>query len=429
MQLEEQEIGVGALRAGMYVSRLDRDWIGTPFLLQGFVIESQAQIDLLAEWCSKVYIDVQKSDARVRERLATLDRRPIAQVSVQTPSPRPFARRTDYRLPVLADLAKVEAPPVLVAIEEELPKARMATESAHALVQDMVAGLRDGGRLRAEQIEAAVNPLVESLLRNPDAYFWLETLRRHDSYSYSHAINCCALMAAFGRHLGFPDAAVLDMASGGMLLDIGKTAIPETLLDRNGPLDPAELETVRGHVEHSVRLYDESGAGNAVVRELIRAHHEREDGSGYPAGRPGDVQPLLGRIAGIVDTFDALTTARPYRTPISKHDALQWVYRERGKLFNVDLVEQFVQCLGVYPTGTIVELSSGEVAVVLAQNPTRRLFPQVMLLTAPDKGPRAAGFAKVDLRDGAVDGQGRTVTVLRSVEPGSYGLDPKQLYL
>ncbi len=426
MLLEEQEVDVGALRPGMFVSRLDRDWIGTPFLLQGFLIENAEQIDQLASLCRSVYVDMQKSHPAARGQLQMLRPKHAAPRSIEAPA---AAQSAAYTLPDLREIARVQPPPVAVAIEEELPKARLAIEEANALVEAMLGALREGGRLRADQIQAAVTPLVDSLLRNPDAYFWLETLRRHDSYSYSHAINCCALMAAFGRHLGFPDAAVQDMASGGLLLDIGKTAIPESLLDRDGPLTPTELQTVHGHVEHSVRLYDESGAGNAAVRELIRSHHEREDGSGYPTGRRGDLQPLLGRIAGIVDTFDALTTQRPYRTPISKHDALQWIYRERGKLFNADLVEQFVQCLGVYPTGTIVELSSGEVAIVLAQNPTRRLFPQVMLLTAPDKGPRAAGFAKVDLRDGALDGQGRPVTVLRSVEPGSYGLDPKQLYL
>lgn len=430
MLLEEREVDVGALRPGMFVSRLDRDWIGTPFLLQGFLIEDAEQIDQLASLCRTVFVDIEKSHPIARDRLATLTPRRAVAARPLERTPEPAApRKAAYTLPALSEIAQVQPRPSAVAIEEELPQARLATERAHALVQEMVGALREGGRLRAEQIQAAVTPLVDSLLRNPDAYFWLETLRRHDSYSYSHAINCCALMAAFGRHLGFPDEAVRDMASGGLLLDIGKTAVPETLLDRDGPLTTEEFDTVRGHVEHGMRLYDESGAGNAAVRELIQSHHEREDGSGYPAGRAGDLQPLLGRIAGIVDTFDALTTPRPYRAPISKHEALQWVYRERGKLFNVDLVEQFVQCLGVYPTGTIVELSTGEVGIVLAQNPTRRLFPQVMLLTAPDKGPRLAGFAKLDLRDAPRDEAGRTMTILRSVEPGSYGLDPKQLYL
>lgn len=414
MLLEEREIDVGALRPGMYVSRLDRDWIGTPFLLQGFLIDSQAQIDEVARFCRTVVIDTRKSHPRTSERLA------------QIGPPRAPAR---YALPVLAEIARTQPRPAEVVLEAELPMAREATERAHALVRDMVAGLREGGRLRAEDIDAAINPLVDSLLRNPDAYFWLETLRRHDSYSYSHAINCCALMAAFGRHLGFPDPAVRDMASGGLLLDIGKTAVPDTLLERNGPLDADELLAVRAHLEHSVRLYDDSGAANPAVRELIQTHHEREDGSGYPAGKPGELQPLLGRIAGIVDTFDALTTPRPYRASITKHDALQLIYRERGKLYNVDLVEQFVQCLGVYPTGTIVELSTGEVAIVLAQNPTRRLFPQVMLLTDEAKGPRLAGFAKLDLREMPAGERGKPVTIVRSVEPGSYGLDPKQLYL
>ncbi|HYM85693.1 MAG TPA: HD-GYP domain-containing protein, partial [Pseudoxanthomonas sp.] len=260
-------------------------------------------------------------------------------------------------------------------------------------------------------------------------YFWLETLRRHDSYTYSHAMNCCALMAAFGRHLGLGERELRDMATGGLLLDIGKTAVPEALLERADALDDNEQEMVHGHLMHSVRLYDESGADNLYVREIIRTHHEREDGSGYPSRLEGDDIPLFGRIAGIVDSFDAMTSTRPYRASISKYDALQQMYRDRGRLYQADLLEQFVQCLGVYPVGTLVELSTGEVAVVMAQNHIRRLFPQVMVLTDAAKKLRK-GFESLDLRDTLAAGKmSAQVSIRRCLHDGAYGLDPKELYL
>ncbi len=413
MLIEEREIRVAGLRPGMYVSRLDRDWIGTPFLLQGFLIESQDDIVLLAKYCRHVVVDIVKSENSLRQSLQRLD-----------PSD-----SIEYAAPDIATIGQGKSRAVTVKVEEELPRAREAADKAYTATRDLIAGLRNGEGLSEQAVDQAVTPLVESVLRNPDAYFWLETLRRHDRYTYSHAMNCCALMAAFGRHLGFSDETLHDMAAGGLLLDIGKTAIPEALLESVDALSQSDRDTVQTHPAHGLRLFDATNAGNAHVREIIQTHHEREDGSGYPQRLAGDAIPLFGRIAGIVDSYDAMTSDRPYRAPISKYDALQHMYRERGSLFHGDLVEQFVQCLGVYPVGTLVELSTGEVAVVMAQNPIRRLFPQVMLLTDADKRLRN-GFESLDLRDTLAAGSASAqVSIRRCLHTGAYGLDPKALYL
>ena len=413
MLIEEREIGVASLRPGMYVSRLDRDWIGTPFLLQGFLVQTQEDIDLLAKHCRSVFVDVVKSETFVRPTLQTL--KPPSRLEGM------------YPMPDMAAIVASRPRPVVIKVEEELPRAQEAVARAHSATTDIMAGLRSGDGLDTAAVEQAVTPLVESVMRNPDAYFWLETLRHHDSYTYSHAMNCCALMAAFGRHLGLGDRELRDMATGGLLLDIGKTAVPEELLERAGALEAPEQAVVREHLQHGVRLYDESGADNPYVREIIQTHHEREDGSGYPSHMAGDRIPLFGRIAGIVDSFDAMTSVRPYRASVSKYDALQQMYRERGRLFQSDLLEQFVQCLGVYPVGTLVELSTGEVAVVTAQNPVRRLFPQVMVLTDAAKTLRK-GFESLDLRD-TLAGRAVQVSIRKCLHVGAYGLDPRELYL
>ena len=414
MLIEEREIRVASLRPGMYVSRLDRDWIGTPFLLQGFLVQGQEDIDLLGQYCRTVFVDIVKSENFVRLALQRLDSK---------------GPGGGYDPPDLKSLANSRPHPVVIRIEDELPRAREAAKRSYSATVDLMSALRSGDKLSEEAVDQAVTPLVESVLRNPDAYFWLETLRHHDSYTYTHAVNCCALMAAFGRHLGLGDEAMRDLATGGLLLDIGKTAISEELLERAQDLTDGERQTVHGHLEHGVRLYDQSGADNPYVREIIQTHHERENGSGYPSRLAGDGIPLFGRIAGIVDSFDAMTSARPYRQSVSKYEALQRMYRERGELFQGDLLEQFVQCLGVYPVGTLVELSTGEVAVVMAQNPVRRLFPKVMLLTDVGKKLRK-GFESLDLRDTLAAGKlSAQVSIRRCLQTGAYGLDPKELYL
>ncbi|MGH8061595.1 MAG: HD-GYP domain-containing protein [Pseudoxanthomonas sp.] len=412
MLIEEREIRVASLRPGMYVSRLDRDWIGTPFLLQGFLVQTQEDIDLLGQYCRHVFVDIVKSENFIRPSLQRLAR----------------PGKGGYDVPDLKAIADSRPHPVLHKVEDELPRAREAVQEARKATTEIMDGLRAGDKLSETDVEQVVTPLVESVLRNPDAYFWLESLRQHDSYTYSHAMNCCVLMAAFGRHLGLVDEALHDLATGGLLLDIGKIVVPEELLERAQALTDDEHGQLRDHVEHGLRLYDESGASNAYVRGIIQTHHEREGGSGYPSSLAGENIPLFGRLAGIVDSYDAMTSVRPYRAPVSKYEALQRMYRQRGQLFQSDLLEQFVQCLGVYPVGTLVELSTGEVAVVMAQNPVRRLFPRVMLLTDVGKKLRR-GFESLDLRDTLAGKASAQISIRRCLQAGTYGLDPKELYL
>lgn len=415
MQIEERQVQVHELRIGMFVSRLDRPWTETPFPLQGFLILNTAQIERIAEYCESVWIDVEKSGPA----------EPVSALQTLSPDANPVLA---MKMREGSWLGAVEYPRQ-ATVEEELPLATAAFQNVSERATEILDTLRSGGNVSREQISAAVEPVVASLVRNPDAFFWLETLRKRDDYAYAHAINCCALAAAFGRYLGFPEMVLHDLATGGMLLDIGMTRVPADLLQRAGPLGAEEMRRVREHVEEGLKLYDDSGFGNEDVRTMLRTHHERFDASGYPTGVPIRHIPLLGRIAGIVDSFDAMTSVRPFRPALSRAAALQVLYRERGHLYQPELVEQFLQCLGVYPVGTLVELSTGEVGIVMAQNPTRRLRPKLMLLTSADKRLRD-NFLSLDLltmRYGEVEDS--DVHIVRSLDPGAYGLEPTELYL
>lgn len=394
----------------MFVSRLDRPWIGTKFPLQGLMISSQDEIDQLRSYCHYVYIDVQKGPA---------------------PKQRGVLQRLGY-----ARLSHVgrPAPPAIVhannvTLGEELPQARAAWEGARALASSFIDDVRAGRRLSADALGGAIEPIVASVIRNADAFFWLEALRRRDAYSYSHSVNCCALVVSFGRHLGFPREMLVDLASAGMLMDIGKAALPDELLSRAGPPADGELKLIQSHVGHSIAMLEQAGIKDPEIVSMIRHHHERHDGSGYPLGLFGSQIPLTGRMLGLVDTFDALSSERPHQKALNKHAVLQWLYRQRESLFQGDLIEQFSHTLGVYPTGSLVQLSSGEVAVVMAQNPARRLYPRVTVLTRPDKSLDSS-FTQVDLwRLGSDQDPSKRVFIERALPPGSYGLDPTELYL
>jgi len=405
MALEERRMLVGLLEKGMFVSRLDRDWVGTPFPFQGFYIASDADIELLGTYCTCVFIDVIKSNTPDKPLLT-------------------LVRSGNKIFP-----ARVQEYRNTVELQDELPQARDAHASARQLAERLEADVRGSRRLVASDIRDAVEPMVESLIRNVDAFFWLMALLRRDDYAYSHAVHCSALAAAFGRHLALPKDVLVDLATGGMLLDIGKAALPDEVFKHSGPLSPEAVVAMRSHVAEGLRVFDESGLQGVWAREILAGHHERHDGSGYPKGLKGADIPLAARLGGIIDTYDAICSDRPHAMAASRHEALQAIYRASDRLYQGEVVEQFMQCLSVYPTGSLVELSSGEVGIVMAQNQARRLRPRVMLLLDSDKR-NYRPYRDVDLMTVERDAGGRSaVRITSSLDPGAYGLDPAALFL
>lgn len=400
-EIEERRMDVADLRIGMFVCRLDRPWEETPFPLQGVELMREEDIAILQRLCRTVYIDRRRQVACEPHR--SLMRTELSQSR--------FKAGTHYD-----DIAPVE---------EEAPRARAALDHASMMVDTIFEDIVSGKELSVEHVEQAVRPLVASVLRSADAFFLVEGLRRHDSYSYSHAISCSALGAAFGRHMGFDEETIFSLAAGGLLMDVGKTRLPESLLRYQGSLGPDEVDVIRSHVRHGLDIVNESDITNQDVLDILRTHHERHDGSGYPEGLAGSVIPISGRMLGIIDTYDAMSSARPYRAAISRHQALRQIYAARNSLFQAEMIEQFQVCLGVYPTGSLVELNTGEVAIVMAQNQIRRLRPRVAILSTPNKQP-LTDFRAVDLM---APGDGRAVDIVRSLAAGDYGIDAASIFL
>jgi HD-GYP domain-containing protein (c-di-GMP phosphodiesterase class II) len=408
LELEERKFGTHELLLGMFVCRLDRPWEGTPFGLQGFLLKTPEQIRALSELCSHVYVDV----------LRSVDMSPARTVAAPPPKPRPTiwpVRRVHY-----SDT---------VALTDEVPLARAAQQNAEQLAGKILDDVRAGRKLSAQDINDAVEPIVKSVLRSADAFFWINSLRKRDAYAYSHAINCSALAAAFGRHMGFPEDALIDLATGGLLLDVGKAELPEELLAHPGALSDEQFREVRRHVQHGLRILGESGIRSERVTQMVRTHHERYDGSGYPERLSEAQIPLFGRMAAVIDSFDAMTSDRAHSRALSRHEVLQQLYRWSDKMYQREIVEQLTQCLGVYPTGSLVELNTGEVAIVMAQNRARSLRPRVIVLTGADK-KLDSHFRTVDLMAQAEgEAKEKAIYIVRTLDPGSYGLDPTELYL
>jgi HD-GYP domain-containing protein (c-di-GMP phosphodiesterase class II) len=401
--LTEQKIDVAHLATGMYVYRLDRDWLGTPFSLEGFYIRSPEDIQTLRKICDYVIIDLKRSNLNFIV--------------------------SKYHEKPLEEKLKVREYFNTTTIAEELPKAKVAHQNASTLAANIISDLRVGKKLNLDDVRSAVGPVVQSVLRNPDAFFWISSLRKRDAYQYSHAINCSLLAAALGRHMGFAESVLMNLATGGMLLDVGKAELPQDLLDNFEPLSKTEMVLMRRHVAFSMQILESSGIHNLDVINMVRTHHERYDGSGYPSHLIRNQIPLFGRMAGVIDSYDAMTSHRPYRQAMSQHKALQEIYRKRNVLYQSDIIEQFLQCLSVYPTGSLVELNTGAVAIVMAQNQARRLRPRVMVLTGPDKKLKEH-FEEVDLFMHALSEDSLPhLEIVNTLENGAYDIEPSELYL
>ncbi len=395
----------------MYVSRLDRPWLETRYLFQGFHINNEEDIQELRQQCEYVYVDPERGEA------------PPAPSQTLNGGESPDSYAAVFRNPT-----GHERWPVVTTVKDEIDTCRHDRAQALDTVGDILDDIKAGKTIHVQAVRKAVGGIVASIVRNPDAFFWLTRLKNKDNYAYAHCIDACGLAVAFGRHLGFSRVELENLAVGCLLFDIGKLQLPDELLKKPGRLTDSEYALIRRHVEFGAQMAGEMQGSNEEIVSVIWHHHERHNGKGYPRGIPGHQIPVNGRIAALVDCYDAITSERAYSPAVSAYDAVQMIYEWRDKDFQADMVEQFIQCIGLYPTGTLVELNTGEVGLVLSQNRVRRLRPTVMLVL--DKNKVAYEFnPTLDLIDDPVDDNGQLIEIRRPLEPGAYGINAGDFYL
>ncbi len=499
------QIPADSLRCGMYVAELDRPWFDTPFLLQGFRVDSQIELDTLRRYCRYVYVDPDLSDAGLADaiRRAELSDDPFGRAagaassqplrfdtvlddrSLRQERPaRPVRIRSDVKISnhtrerfrrfikatavasetaaaraslvdrtfgwlrglvgndadsdeARASLAQARStirgqlPPESrlrryadrAPVEDELPRAREAHAHALRQLREMAACVREPRAPDVQEFSRAVDELVDSMIDNPDALMWVARLDAEERDPASHGLRVALYLIALGRHLGLPRRELAHLGTVGMLADIGKSLLPQALLEKPGMLTPSEHNVVKEHVRLGLEALHRDMRLARPVEEGIAQHHERLDGSGYPKGLRGDEIGIYGRMAAIADSFAALIAVRAYANASAPQDALMNLYEWAGTSFDESLVEQFVQAIGLFPVGSLVELSTGEVAVVFAHNRVRRLEPRVIVLTGADKSQAAAPFER-DLRAGAKHREHGPVRIVRGLADGAYGLQP-----
>ncbi|MGD9942232.1 MAG: HD-GYP domain-containing protein [Burkholderiaceae bacterium] len=317
-------------------------------------------------------------------------------------------------------------------IREVLPRLRPLHARLVAATQAVVHQARLGNTPSLAELIAAVDPFVAGLRQWPDATRWIGAVYLQTAPVPLGAAAVALQLADFGRAMGLPDEALRELTLIGLLADIGKALLPREVIEHPGVLAPQDYALMQQHVSIGQDILRRAGGLSDEALRGIAEHHERLDGSGYPNRLAGSAIGLYGQMAAIVDTFTALTMARPYANPMPVEEALSALHDWAGKLFDRSLVELFIVSVGAYPIGSLVELSSGEVAAVAGRNPAQRQHPKLVVLTGVDKGPLrappAAAAAAARRRPRGSGYGGASVRIARGLPPGAFGLRLKDFY-
>lgn len=397
MAIGKIQIDVNQLKLGMFVVELDRPWLGTPFLFQGFRIRSVEEIEKLKSLCHTVIIDIEKSakGSYRPERAGREERKPTRLYTMSASFEQEIVSANEIRA------------------ETESCMAQVFEDVGHDKMIDLVT------------VKKVITHTVDGILRNPDAHVSLTQLKDWDRYTAQHSINVSILALAMGRHMGLPRHELEMLGTGALLHDVGKLRTPLEVLNKPGKLTEAEFKLMKAHPVHGRELLEHRYGLPHLVADMAYSHHERAAGGGYPRGLNSNQISVWSKIVAIVDVYDAITSDRCYHKGISPTEALTKMYGWRLTDFDPELLEQFIQCLGIYPVGTLVELTSGEVGIVISVNTTLRLRPMVSLILDGQKRP-CYPARTVNLADFANNDPDDVYGIREVLKPGSYGINIRE---
>jgi putative nucleotidyltransferase with HDIG domain len=414
----KKKVAVDELKKGMYVSELDRPWRETPFVFQGFEIIDDAQLAELKQHCQYVYIDDEyEGDADARTPRLSPRRRAEGGPAEATRRP---------RFHVVAEEGTTYRPRRVHAdkttVEQEAKIIRETHDQATALINTIMEDVHLGKSIDTGRAKKVVAAMAKSVLRNPDALICFAQLKKRDEYTALHCLRVSILALAFGRHLGFEEEELNLLGMGALLHDIGKMRVPDAILTKPGKLSDREFEIMKSHVPMGAEILERTGAFPARALEVTRQHHERYAGYGYMDRLKGDQISEFGSISAIVDVYDAMTSDRVYKEGLASLDALKIMYEWRGRDFHPELMEQFIQCVGIFPIGSVVVLNTAEVGVVRTLNREQRLKPQVVLVLKSDK-THYRGLRAVDLAE-ETGPTGKPYEITKVVPPSTFNIQP-----
>lgn len=435
MAIKQIKISVDDLTVGMYVSQLDRPWAHTPFPLQGFQIRSTEDIHTVRHYCDHVFIDTTKGrDTGGNHGIVAAElRREPARYRPGSAAPNSRAAQAGEPSPLVVRKGVYAT---TVSLRAEIRHAQTLLRTIESQLTLAAKQIAKGRLTEYDQLKHSVDGMVASILRCPDAFTWLIRLRQHDQNVHEHSLRSALWAVQFARFIGMDKREIATLCLGTLLKDIGKIRVSAAILRKRNRSPEEEVE-YRKFVIYGVEMLRETRDVEPRVISVTRYHCERMDGTGFPEGLAGSKIPLLSRIAGIATAFDALSNPLEAEQPVAPSKAVSLLYNMRAREFQEDLVVQFIQSIGLYPAGTLVELTTGDIGIVVEQHPNSRLTPQVAVLDRA--GDPSKNFLLINLKDQvaardllvtsgrACLASGERVAIARDLEPTGYDIDVKAI--
>lgn len=273
---------------------------------------------------------------------------------------------------------KVKPKPRKKQFHTRFVEAKNIFNEAKKMQSKVLSDIQKGNAIDPQPIAQLTNQSIDAIFENPDALACVINIRCKDEYLLEHSVSVSILIAIFARFLKFEREIVEQLAIGAFLHDVGKIKIPDEILNKPGKLTAKEFEIMKSHVVHSQEIVDKTENLSTISRSIVAAHHEKLNGKGYPTGCTADKLSIYQRMITICDIFDALCAHRVYKKGIAQIKAFM-ILRELGQSgeLDVELVDQFIKCLGVYPIGSLVKLTSNRLAIVDTRNPDLPTKPKV----------------------------------------------------
>ena len=375
------KVDISQLKKGMYVCELDLPWTETSFLLQGVLIESAQDISQIREFSQFVYIDSEKSHASVQANLKAISRtesnaQPFHPHLQTLSASEDEDEKSSFSIADESNAADSEQN----NFKKELKIARKVHERTRVYIDRALEDVRLGQAVNTEEAKELVTEVANSITRSSHAMMWLTNMKERDEYTSIHCMNVCIMAVSFGRSIGMDKSELEMIGLGGLLHDIGKMRVPLEILNKPSKLSFEEFEVMKAHPVEGYDMLMEQGNLPLGVLDIVKHHHERRNGKGYPSQLEGEEISNMTRMVAIVDVYDAITSDRCYHDAITPYDALRNMYEWVNEDFDKIIIEQFIKCLGIYPIGCVVELNLGHIGIVVSASEKTKLRPIVLLV-------------------------------------------------
>ncbi|KPZ52222.1 HD domain-containing phosphohydrolase [Pseudoalteromonas sp. P1-25] len=395
---------ISELTPGMFVDSVTKqqEGLNSIKIKTSGLVRNQAIIKrLVTEGVLELLIDFTKGDAAVPDKY-----RPKAAV---------------VKEPVTSS-SKAKPPAVKPAInlEQEFAKASINFEQHNRKLQALYGDVTTGLTVNLTVIDEMANDIVSSVFRNASAMTILTRIKDKHSYNWRHMVNCAIFTAVFAKYLGYKEEAVQQLAMGALLHDLGQAKLPQGIISRPSKLTSSEMDIIKRHVAQGLGLVKGEKGITPLMLDMIVNHHERLDGSGYPRGITAEKLSRPARIMAIVDVYDALTADRPHQEGDEPINALRYLLAHK-ELFDAELVQHFIKCLGVHPVGTIVKLTNERLALVLEGNKLNPIKPKVKLFYNAKHGHH------VTPKDLDLSEPDQSIKIVSSIKPHDYQINLARL--